>query len=506
MKKLVAISVLFAILTVAVFAQDDEGKWKVGVQAQLSRNIFYATKATGETTTTVTNAVGTTTTTEKLGDYLKGSTAFWTFTSANPWDGLIGRHDNRLLVSLSTSGDFYSAYIDFKLDNDWITNNPTFMGLLSGDAADWYFTGSTAQLGGPLVIDGKVGTGRYGGFVQAYEFWDDYLARADYNFFGVQTTGGFIQSDNISTTGIKSGPWDSVYALGLSFGDFRFALGSRLASFNIGPNNPYASASSIEAGFMFSGRGLGPLTFDLFYAINGSDNNTFLRGTGAWNNLLGAYFGLDVVENLGLSIGYTATFVAREKGIVMDGTTEKAVEYSTPIFSGVDIKLKYSGIDKIGITFNNNLSFSGAEGAERTNAWDKVIYGINMNPLGKDQKDGWFTWTSVLGLSYSATDNLSLTLAFWDEMKITTTDRKTEAAGTTTTTKNSRTDNALRVSLHADYNVGNVAFGLGLNLGVAGYSIENKRDQSGTITGSRTEEGKFNEVQFGIPVVFKVSL
>jgi hypothetical protein len=510
MKKLVAISVLLAILTAAVFAQDDGPKWNVGFTASLGRNIFFATKATGEGKTSVSGTTPSTPDqTYKLGDYIKGSTAFWTYTNDRKGG------DNRLIVSISNSGPYHKAYIDFKLDNkEWINKDgPTFMDLLSGGAADWEFSGSTAELGGPLVIDGKVGTGRYGGFVPVNEFWNDYLDWAGHNFFGVYKADGFQPSNNISVTGIDGNPWASVYALGLTFGDIRFAVGSTLGSFYNGPNNPLASASGIEAGFMLSGRNLGPLTFDVFYAINGSDENTVLRDTGGWKNLLGAYFGLNIVENLGLSIGYTANFTAIEKGEDPDGTSTKAFEYVTPIYSGVDIKINYSGIDKMGITFNNNVSFAGAEGAEVKNPGDKRVVGIKRAGLGKDQKEGWFAWDSILALSYSVTDNVNITLALGNNMGTYTYEGKSEQlSGTTvtstTTTNNSTTTNEFRASVIAGYSVGSVSFGIGLNLGIAGYSINNetKVSPTGGTTVTTTTTALVNTTTFGIPLFFKVAL
>jgi hypothetical protein len=511
MKKLVAISVLLAILTAAVFAQD-EGKWNVGFKAQLARNLFFATKTSGEGSVTYSGTGAPDNESYKLGDNIKGSSAFWTYTDGR-------RPDNRLQVSLSNSGEFYSVYLGLTLDNSWINGDLRLFDILnSKDHDDWYFTGSTAELGGPLVIDGKVGTGRYGGFVPVYEIWDDYLQDGGWNFFGVQKAGGLLSSNNISSVAFGvDNPWSSVYALGLTFGDIRFAAGSTLGSFNSAPNadNGVASASSIAAGFMLSGRNLGPLAFDLFYAVNGQDKNTVLRGTGSWQNLIGVYFGINAIENLGLSIGYTVNFTAFEKGREMDGTTEKTVEYVSPIYSGIDIKLSYSGIDKVGLTFNNNLSFSGAEGSEVKDPWDKHVVGLdedNTSYLGKDAKESWFAWYARLGMSFSVSDNLSIGLALGNRLTITTTNNKevddtVPATPITTTTTNSTTRNELKASIHADYSVGSVSFGLGLNLGLAGDSIDNKDETSGGgVSGSKTIKGSINTVKFGIPVFFKVSL
>jgi len=499
MKKLVAIAVLLASLTAAVFAQEEESKWKVGFGAQLARNIFHATKTTGKSTVTQDGQPDETT---KLGDYIKGTSNFWTWTDNFP------RPDNRLIVSLSHNGDHHSAYVDFKLDDGAWIDGWNFMKLVNGDNADWYFTGDTGALGSALVVDGKVGTGRYGGYVPVYEFWNDYIQEGGQNFFGVHTIDGFMQSNNIAAVGMNDGSavWDPIYALGLTFGNFRFATGAPLASFQSGVANPFASASFIESGFMISGRPTDAISFDLFYAVKGSDKNTVVRGThvvdpatgrvtftgGTWDNLLGAYVGLSMIDNLGLSLGYTASFKVSEKAEQLDGDAYKAYDVANPIWSGVDIKFKYSGINKMGITFNNNLSFSGAKGAERTNAGDKWINGLDGVLLGKDIKQGWFAWTARGGVSYSLTDNLSLGLAFRNVLTVFTEENEDAKS------KDQTTGNEFVGAIHADYHVGAVSFGLGLQLGLEGAAINNKSEH-------RTVKGNQTTAIFAVPVFFKVA-
>jgi hypothetical protein len=565
MKKIVVFSVLLALLSAAAFA-DDSG-WAIGFTAQLSRNFFYTTKATGEYEYTKSGSPANTTTwptdgtyTGKFGENVKGSSHLWTWTGANPWDHDTSRPDNRLIVSLANNGDHHSIYIDAKLDNSWVTG-PTLMGLLNGDAADWSFSGDTGASGAAVVFDGKVGTGRYGGFVPAYEFWNDWIQSGDYNFFGVMTQGGYVQSDYISVVNFLNSPWDAVYAVGATFGgNFRVALGSTLNrdtpswagghavlmkgfdddnNLQAGSNNAVASLSRARGAFMVSGRDLGPLAFDLFYGVNGGDNNTAIRHiidptdpltllpSGRWENLIGAYIGLNIVENLGLSVGYTANFIKFETAQVNKeyaDTTKKpnyvTQEIETPIWSGVDIKVKFDGIDKMGITFNNNLSFASAAGAEVKNPGDTIVLGLDYDPLyvGGDAStaagkvntntQNWFAWTGVIGVSYSLTDNLGVTLGILDLLNVYSTEY--DWSGPSSSTKNSKattTNNELRVGVTASYGVGNVSFGSGLVLQMNSKTVETEENGSGTgYSSTETFKGSSNTVKFSIPVFFKVSI
>jgi hypothetical protein len=558
MKKIVVFSVLLALLSAATFA-DDSG-WAIGFNAQLSRNFFTAAKASGdyENTSKTEGPKTDVTYTGKLGEYIKGSSHLWTWTSAAPWDHDTSRPDNRLIVSLSNNGDHHSVYLDAKLDNDWV-RGVKLNDLLEGDAADWSFSGDTGASGAAVVFDGKVGTGRYGGFVPAYEFWNDWIQSGDYNFFGVMTNTGYVQSDNISVVNFKHSPWDAVYAVGATFGgNFRLAIGSTLARFSAGSwdppdgfedngnlqkgkNNPYASSSDIRGAFMLSGRDLGPLAFDLFYGVMGGDNNTAIRGSsGKWHNLIGAYINLSIVENLGLSVGYTANFIKYETDQVNKETDPAKkpnyvpVETENPIWSGIDIKATFNGIDKMGITFNNNISFATVNGAGGQNIDDTVVNGINYTQLfgGKITTDlgggftqtvdyktntqGWTAWTAVLGVGFSLTDNLSVTLGVLNLLGTTTTELDTSTTSTvpgsktiTNYRKSTTTNDELRAAISASYGVGNVSFGLGLvfqSNWTVKESEANSTNSGGYDSSKSTNKSTLNEFKFGVPIFFKVSI
>jgi len=539
MKKIIAFSVLLALLSFAVFAQDGSG-WKIGFSAQLVKDLIYTTKADGKgevKTSTSPSDPGDGTETTELGKYIKGSSNLFTYTDNRG-------HDQRLILSLTNSGEHHHVYIDTKIDNDWITGGVTLFGadangkptgILNGGAADWDFTGDTGASGAPIVFEGKVGTGRYSGFVPVYEIWDDYVADGGYNFFGVQKKSGFLPSDNISATRMDGNPWQPVYALSAKFGDFRLAIGSTLASYKEGPNDAFASKSAAEFGTIISGRPVDFLSFDLFYAIHGKDDNTAQRGEydttnskwtvkgGAWDNLIGAYVGLDLgkmgVNGLGVSVGYTANFTASERAQIDVQTNPakdpdyKDFDITNPLWSGIDINVQYNGIDKLGVNFNNNISFAGVKGGKFEKPGDNWIIGLDGNLLAigddvKENNQNWFAYKASLKVTYGLTDNLTVGLALRDTVGVFSTDGKSEyTGGYSSTYKTTTTTNHLLTTLFASYGVGNVSFGLGLELGVDTTAYEGKIEQKGTgWSYEKTTKGNLNTTVFQIPIVFKVSI
>jgi len=286
---------------------------------------------------------------------------------------------------------------------------------------------------------------------------------------------------------------------------------------------------------MLSGKGLGPLSFDVFYAIKGGDKNTVARGTGgSWENLLGVYAGLNIVEKLGLSVGYTAQFRKDETQEMQDtnvsGRSVVAYENEYPVWSGVDIKLNYSGIEKVGLTFNNNISFAAAAGKDTgEKPSDTRVYGLDYTTRmysGKTspnattgayinykvQTENWFALNSVLGVDISLSDNLGVTFALLNLLEVTTYESEIEtgATGTSATTSTSKTvgtKDELRAAITAQFNAGNATFGIGLNFGLVTNANERETEVK-YLAYKRTTSYKDNisVVKFGVPVFFKVSI
>jgi hypothetical protein len=505
------------MLSAAVFAQDDEGKWKVGFKAQFVTDMLSATSMKGKQERTT----GGSTFTTEFGALNKGTINFFG-NRDNPWHSGPGQ---RLMMSLANSGDGYDVYLDMKLD-DWVSNYYTgtggnegwggkFIELLSAGNADWYIKGTAG------IFNASLGTSGYGGWVSTQATWNDWLGWNNLCRFGVwkgiSTDNDFYVGDDFRTWN----QWGSIAALGIAIGDdYKFSLGYRInpgiAPWYWGTRNtdfdPTASMSSINGSFMFNGRVGDAIVFDLFYSVIGQDDNTFARPTSlanaaSWQNIVGAYIGLNIVENLGLSLGYTANFDVYETTAFLvppetDWTKAKERKYTAPIFSGIDIHASYSGIDKIGLTFNNNISLAGAKATKLEGDWTEGVLdldgGLYSLGTGEDSKSvDWFHWNSELKANLGFIEGVGLTLHLGNQLGTTTRN----GSGGGVTTKSTRTFNEFRVSLFADHGVGAVTVGAGIDFGVKSRSYETEDSTAGATTYKASSDVTY----FGIPILFRVA-
>jgi len=538
MKKIIAVTVLLALLSFAVFAQDGSG-WKIGFSAQFIQDFLYTTKATGEYKH---EPVSGSSTTKELGKYNEGQTEVFGFTDISGYD------HNRLLLKISNDGEHHHVYLDLAYDDSWSSGqwcNASFIDFLNSSPADWYFAGDTGASGSKVVLDGKVGTGRYDGFVNRIDIWDDYIGGGDQNFFGVYkiTSGnsfGLLPSDTIGAADFYvDDPWSRVFAIGVTYDNqYRLAFGTTLSnlrnnSSGLGDSsNAYASKSETEFSVILSGRPVDLLNFDVFYALNGGDNNTAARddgnagtftygsgsrNSGEWQNIIGVYAGLDLgsvgISGLGVSAGYTANFTAYEKQAYFDTSNndkEYAFDKTGPVYSGIDLNVSYNGIDKLGISLKNNISFASAEYKYKDKPDDTEVlplfssYGT-PNGAAKDYSEtqNFFAYRARLAVSYGLTDNVKVTLALQDKLGLLTKESKDKVGSSTIEKTDKTTMNSFITSLHADYGVGNVSFGLGLTLKVDTTSIETTTKGS---TGTDKVTGTLNVTTFHVPLVFKVSI
>jgi len=567
MKKLVAISVLFAGLATAVFAQSGgwSNAWTFGLTAKYNTDVFYAAAQSGKSEairTTTPDAIDLDGTVSKeWGKYSKGVAHFFPETSRQ--NELFDVADNQLFVRLENSGENYAIRFNFGLnaqswngDKLW-ARDFTFMDLLSGGngSDDW---GVKANVGifslgiGPWATEAA--------FVDTNATWgSSWLGWGSYNRYGVWTLKrGWIHSNHFRTLN----QWGNPFSVGMKLGDsFKFTLGY---SFNwddrvIG-NPKTDNRSSMNGAFMFSGSPVDAFAFDLFYAITGMDNNTLSRTdslpanvqfgykdpSGSWNNLIGAYVQIKAIENLFLSLGYTVNFNAFEAGAFIcsdaDFTQSKKVTYNSPIYSGIDLRLGFNGIDKVGIKFNNNISFAGVkgdklakdpEGEATYGAAHGYVYKDTINLLfNEDFKDArvygdglsqdYFHWDSRLEVALSFIDGVPLQLSIGNRLQVLTNKiDKTEvispvSAPVATTEKtvgtNTTTTNELKVGVGAKYGMGGVTLGLGLVLKVSSTLVDDERSftftssAGGTPTvNKRTFKSNDDKVEFGVPLTFSLS-
>jgi hypothetical protein len=194
---------------------------------------------------------------------------------------------------------------------------------------------------------------------------------------------------------------------------------------------PAMSYSKGNAGIRVSGNKIADIvTFDVIYKISGADPNTDTNkldppkqgegpqpdGRGAWNNAFGLYANIDVLDGLGLGVGYSGLFAIHEDEEIENvvGLSDGTYKTVSPWYSGIDLRVAYTGIENLTITFNNNFSFAGATGEDPSDSKKFVASTVSVTNLGtpipglvKDQKDSYFGMYNALGVNYKLADNLT---------------------------------------------------------------------------------------------------
>jgi hypothetical protein len=115
----------------------------------------------------------------------------------------------------------------------------------------------------------------------------------------------------------------------------------------------------------------------------GEPPNVYLTGTKQNYHTFGGYFDLTAVENLGVSLGYTG-FITAHDGSDVDNN----------LFSGIDLRLTWTGIEKLSLSTHNNVSF--AQGKE--NDWFLL--------RGKDAS--FLTLYNAIGATYALTEKFGI--------------------------------------------------------------------------------------------------
>jgi hypothetical protein len=546
MKKLVAISVLFALLATAVSAQDGgwSNPWKVGFSARFSTDMFYAAKADGSTKETTVNSTGTYTNTEEYGKYAKGVVHFFPHQKPLGWD--IGDH-SRLGVQFSNEGENYAIRFNVDVDNTengtWVQPEPSLYTLFTQAVSltDWGIKGTagifSAGIGPWSTEAAMVGTNAV---------WGSWIGWSNLNRFGVDRSDrGWIHSNHFRSMDL----WGMPFAVGMALGDnYKFTLGYNIRTQYFSWGNMWAPAigtptdskSSMNGTFMLSGSPVEMINFDLFYSVLGSDDDTYARpisGTGYtlpkafWRNLIGAYVQVNGIENLNLSVGYTVSFNAYETGSYLDpalvlspdidpATKSQKVTYTAPVHSGIDLRLAYSGIENIGLKFLTNVSFASAEGKDYTTTsyTSELPLALNestgqgtQNPtiLGKGRTEGWFSWRAILQSKLGFIDGVDLEFSLGNYLTVRDRTYKDSSSllGTTTTYDNTykTTSNELRATVGAAFG-GSMRLGIALWLGLESTVQDDvEKTTIGGTTSTVTTAGTKNVVKFGIPVYFQVS-
>jgi hypothetical protein len=343
--------------------------------------------------------------------------------------------------------------------------------------------------------------------------FNNFLDGVKMDNYGIIGPDGFIDINNVGNypdfdaDGAFDTPYMAVTAdlapISVTLaGDLSHVASELEGTFNPTPLNPGAAPADRlyaynKVGFAarVSGEKIADMiNFDAIYKLEGGDIDTEDKigsqpdGQGLWGHAFGLFANIDIIENLGIGVGYSGYVRAQEK----IGTPDQST--INPYYNGIDLRFQFTGVDKLAVTFNNNISFSVANGDDNTTTTINGPMGIGGN-LVKDQTESYLALYNALGAKYNVSDALYATVEVGNLLvsstwtfKNDTVDQKREASA-----------NNLRAFLGAGYSFdSHVLFESGLI-----FDFISAVGKTSGIPGGDIDEnaGKFS---FGIPLRLKI--
>ncbi|MCL2067550.1 MAG: hypothetical protein FWG99_08810 [Treponema sp.] len=450
MKKLVAISILLALITTAAFAQ-----LSIGFHAEAAVDLFSVENGTG-----------------KAADNSEpGDVNFLSIPHA--------RFGNGLGLSFTYTGENYEAFLDWDLGAlaDWEhgpsfynDNGATFLDVLGQGFGDWYFKGDIG------IFSGYVGNEGDGSKI---------------SFFADAFNGDFFYYDDFEDgfycKGLKLG--DTLYYITAGFEPVYVTIGTSVL--NIDPRDHWNSdainmglrveldklADVISLGFVYRIQG-GNETSKHSNDLTGSSDPD---GNGAWQNSIGVYANLFVVDGLDIAFGVATPFTVYEDDMVAGDQ----VSFVSPFLLGIDLAVQFTGVENLTVGLITHMVFGGITGS------DNPIGVYEGQTFGKDEKASLFGLYMALGGKYGITENLTVgaQLAF----AVASSTAELDVGGSTEEYINN--DTTFSLGVYATYEIGGVTLQTGLSMAT--------ESSSGKQAGSNVDAA--GEIYFGIPVHFKVS-
>jgi hypothetical protein len=505
MKKLVAVSILLTLLTVAAFAQ-----FTIGIDADFFPELMRATAPVGDANDDTLGG----------GAYYGGIGTFDFFSTHTPWKG----SELRLNLGYTEPGEErYGALLQFSLDGliargaKYLDGDPTagqnppeevsLLDWVQAPFGDWNVWGKLGILKGYVgntADRGVAGNMRYNDTTISAFF--DNVQMGNYGIIrpvrlsqgpvaNPLVQWGYQDTFNLgrypSTTGQLAKPYFSLTA---DLAPLKIALAGDMDNeffeSNAWDGNGY---NQVGAAVRVSGADIADLlSFDVIYKIHGGDPVIDDRITGAveqpngegrWGHNFGAVVNLSLIDSLGIGVGYSGAVGAREK------QTNGTDRFVYPYYNGIDLRFNFTGVDKLTVNFNNNISFATISGDNNT---DTVVYDLlGGGDLQEDQSWGYLGLYNALGLKYQITEDLYGSLQFINSLSSATfTDANDD--------KTLITGDIFRAILGAGYNIGKVDLETGLAFDINTTVIDRPNGGTNNFNG-----GAFT---FAIPIRFKVSL
>ena len=348
-----------------------------------------------------------------------------------------------------------------QITNNWRT--PNWADFLRYSFDEYYVKGNAG------FLSGYMGNTPDRGKVNAFNnFTDDVLRTVNVGYYGVNLPGGgkhcqdrfcacrhyadFLK-DGLDTNNFMRSPGIDGF---LDFIDLPYLMMSanlrplfRNANVPLtiqiaaDPGNNSGITSNwdykkVNAGLRISGESiLNRITFDAIYRMKGGDPDTKYSFDKVYNNTSGVIqpdgagrtahtFGLYAnilnVPGFGFGLGYSGYIRIFEAN---DNTGPETITKTGPLFSGIDLRLQYKGIEKLTITFNNNISFAGV----KRESGDNIVIGVLYSPLTNDTAQKWFALYNALGLDYMLSDKLTASFQIANRFGKITTETTPGGAG-----------------------------------------------------------------------------
>jgi len=312
---------------------------------------------------------------------------------------------------------------------------------------EWYISGRAG------IFTGFIGSvSDYGKVNLFLNFTDNILQSVMSDAYGVNTpiansaAYNVQHVNNLARSGITrnaqiNGNFDqnriySIYtvpylAVSARVNKFAFPLTFQIAA-DPGDNNMTGAAfnfNNYSGMFRVSGENIADrITFDVIYKFRGGDPDTLDSydddnpggtlqpdGMGFGTHQFGVYANILNVPNLGIGLSYSGWVKSFED--TLSKTTEETTTKSGPLFSGIELRLQYTGIPNSTLTLHNNVSFAHAGKRSDTN----TAVGVWGTVLPVDTEQDWFALYNALGYTLRLSSQFTFTFQIAHRMGIVTT-------------------------------------------------------------------------------------
>jgi hypothetical protein len=348
---------------------------------------------------------------------------------------------NEVRLALNYAGKSFAAYVQVAYDDYFRTSwnggsgNGAFMDGGAMDASfytlmnqifnEWFVRGTAG------ILTAYVGKTNDRGKVARFQLgFDDliYSLRLDnYSVITPDSASGKVWLFN-SLNGIDNNNFlrqmqtegkyrrynQPYFSLSANVRPFTFQVAGDLGnSSGVNPAIPGQSYIKMNGAVRVSGERIANrVTFDAIYKFRGGDQNTLDSiaapqpdGDGVTVHSMGLYANILGLP-LGIGLGYTGLFrVYKDR----DSSYGEWESKTVPFFSGIDLRLQYTGIDRLTITTHNNLSFAMTNGSGDPKKPVMPVNGETL-PLPPDTGENWLAVFNALSFNYSLSRQLTVGL------------------------------------------------------------------------------------------------